>query len=155
MNLATMVLERCLQAEHDIKELEASYQLAKDVATSVGQRLEDTGDRHAVGTHNERVANSGCELAEIAKAIEARRMARTAEVLAVARMIKRLPALLGKVVNLYYIERKSLQAIAGTLGYSYGYTRQLRVDALGRLGEIPDDDVAGMLPEGYEVITRG
>ena len=43
MSLAITVLERCLQAEHDIEELEASYQLAKDVATSVGQRLEDAG----------------------------------------------------------------------------------------------------------------
>lgn len=150
MTRAKLVLERCLAADREIQELEDSYQLELDVATSVGQRLTDTGDRHPVGTHNERVANTAVELAGKGGAIEARRARKRAEVIAVAKLLKRLPPVYGRLINLYYIGHAQIGTIAREMHYSYGYVRNLKADAVARLCEVPDCEVEVLMPDGYD-----
>ncbi|MEA4928575.1 MAG: hypothetical protein VB104_07855 [Candidatus Limiplasma sp.] len=149
MGLATLVLARCLAADGEVEALTIQHEQEMDVATSVGQPLQDAGDRHAAGTHSEKVANGACELAGILGEIEARKQRRSAEILCVSRMVKRLPVTQGRVIHLYYIKRLTLTAIARRMNFSYGYLRRVKADGLAALEKLPDEEVEAMLPPDY------
>ena len=149
MSRAALVLKRCFAADGEIEALKFDYEIEQEVATAVGQELTAAGDRHAAGTHNEKVANGGCEMARKLEAIEKRKNNRSAERIAVARMLKRLPLAQGRLIHLYYIKGTPLGMAADKLGYSYGYARRVKNEAVERLEKIPDDEITAMMPPDY------
>lgn len=149
MSKAMLVLERCLVAENEISELRARCQWQLDAATAVSQKLEPAGDRHAAGTNSEAVATNACELAMLKDAVNDRERRRSAEVIGVTRMLKRLSMNHAKLIQLCYVKRLPLGAIAKKMGYSYGYIRILKGEALEKVDEISDAEVAAMMPDWY------
>ncbi|MDD3212196.1 MAG: hypothetical protein PHY64_00885 [Eubacteriales bacterium] len=149
MSKAMLVLERCLAAESEISELKARYEWQLDAATAVSQKLEPAGDRHAAGTNSEAVATNACELAELRDAVCERERRRSAEVIGVTRMLKRLSMNHARLIQLCYVKRLPLGAVAKKMGYSYGYIRVLKGEALARVAEISDGEVAAVMPDWY------
>ncbi len=149
MGYAMLILERCLAAESEIAELKKRYEWQLEAATAAGQALEIAGDRHATGLPGQAVASAGCELAEQQDAIAERERRRSAEVIGVAKMIKHLPMLYAEMIQMYYIKRLPLGAIAQRMGYGYGYVRHLKGDAVARVAAISDADAAAAMPDWY------
>jgi hypothetical protein len=155
MSRAALVLKRCFAADGEIEALQFGYDLEKEMATDVSQKLEAAGDRHAAGTPNEKVANGGCEMARKLEEIEARKACRSAERIAVARMLKSLPLSQGKLIHLYYIQHIPLGMAAHKLGYSYGYARRMKTETVEKLEAIPDEEITAMMPPEYSfTLTR-
>ena len=149
MSRAALILRRCFAADGEIEALQFQYDLEREMATDVSPKLEAAGDRHAAGTHSEKVAKGGCEMANRLDEIEKRKACRSAEKIAVARMLKRLPLSQGKLIHLYYIKRIPLGVAAHKLGFSYGYARRVKKEAIEKLEAIPDDEVTAMMPPDY------
>lgn len=149
MSYAMLILERCLTAENEIAEMKKRYAWQLEAATAADQALEPAGDRHATGTPGDAFAGAACELAAQQDEITERERRRSAEVIGVTKMLKRLSLLHAQLIQLCYVKRLPMGAVAAKMGYGYGYVRQVKMDALAKVAEIPDAEAAALMPPWY------
>ena len=144
---AIEILERCRRVETDRRKLRERIEMYRDAAGRMTASLDGIGAR-STGETDHMAAIMG-EIDEVEQQLRQREREYAAELSVAIRLLEDLPDLMQIVMRWYYIRRETLAAIAMNLGYSQGYVRNLKTDAVHQLQQIGEGTVRQLLPEWY------
>lgn len=148
MTLTAMeILERCRRVEADRRKLRERVEMYRDAAGRMTASLDGIGAR-STGETDHMAAIMG-EIDAVEQLLRQREREYSAELSAACRLLEGLPELQQIVLVAYYIRRESLAAAALKLGYSQGYVRNLKTDAVRQLQQIGESAVIRLLPDWY------
>lgn len=139
---ALEILERCRSGEQEIHDLETSVAMRRAVLARCGEppKPSDT----ALETLSTETAAFGSKL-------ERRKRFYSAELRAGVWIVELLPAGQRDVMRGWYLEKKSIGQIAVKTHYSTSSVKRLRAIGRERCRSMDMSDLAGFLPEWYEV----
>lgn len=148
---AMEVLERCREAARDVASLRGRSERLSEVATGLGGHGGDgTGSRST--RERDRMAAYVAAQDDLERKIRARERDQRAEEQISAILIDRV---LGgsdqhaAVMYAYYIRRRTYKEIGVELHLSVSRVKNVRLEAAAQLREVPEADVAVLLPMDY------
>lgn len=142
---ALEILERCRNGDREIRELESSIALRRDVLERCASN--SPSDSNISG-------HLAMEADAITRTLEQRKMAYSAELCAGAWILDLLPSVEKDVMRGWYLEHKSIGRIAAELHYSASSVKRLRASGRARCRGMEMAALTGFLPEWYERMEK-
>ena len=142
------ILRRCKEGPDTIRELEDLIRFRRDTVERCTQQFSNTP--HSGGGVYDKVGELSCEIVELQRQVDLRKREYAAEQCAVLWIVERLPTVEQRVLRGWYLEKKSLRAIAAEICYSDSSVKRFRDAGERRCAEMNMDMLVGFLPEWYE-----
>ena len=144
---AVDILNRCRDATGVIKRLDERLARLRECAMSTTSRLNQTG--RGSGGVSDKIGAFAADIDECGRALDARKRAYDAELLAACKIMDMLPESECGVLYRYYVQGQTINGIARALNYSASYVKQKKRDGLASAEAIPEGVVLGLLPDWY------
>ncbi len=147
---AITILNRCRDADGDIRRLSLRIQQRRDALYSVSAPLADpNGGGRSQSANQDKTGRLLADIDSLEKAVEIRKQARSVEVAAACILLDRLPELESSVLHGYYIKHQNTPVIARKLRYQESYIRKVKLNGEKALAKLSEDQVAAALPAWY------
>lgn len=144
---AITILQRCRDAEQDLRRIRQRIERRREAAESVSPRINAGGGRSTA--EPDKIAAFVAAITELEADLRGREQARRVEVAAACVLLDGLPENESAVLHQFYIKRQKIPAIARRLGFTEGYIRKLKTMGERMLDELPQETVRGALPCWY------
>ena len=150
---AIEILNRCRDAQRDIKRLDERLARLRECASSSTSCMDRIGGRSSgVG---DKVSTFAVDIADIEDQIAKRKRAYEAEMLAACKIVDMLPESECVVLYRYYVQGQTQGGIAAALNYSVSYVKRKKQDGLKLAEQIAPAAVDALLPAWYVKAERG
>ena len=118
---AITILQRCREAEQDLRRIRQRIERRREAAESVTPRINAGGGRSTA--ESDKIAAFVAAITELEADLRGREQARRVEVAAACVLLDCLPENESAVLHQFYIKRQKIPAIARKLGFTEGYIR--------------------------------
>lgn len=142
------ILTRCRTGGSEIEHISESIEMRRDALERCTRQL--SGLPGGSGGTNDVMASMVGEIVDLEKALARRKRAFAAELCAGVWIVDLLPIPERGIIRGWFIDRKSLAAIAKAENYSISSVKRIRASGIEICREIDAGRMAGFLPEWYE-----
>jgi chromosome segregation ATPase len=145
---AMTMLDRCRNAESDMRRLRQRIQQRREAAECITPKVDAIGGGR--GTSDpDKIATLVAAINELEAELKAREQARRVEAAAACALLDALPEYESAVLHQFYVQRAKVSSIAKKLRFTEGYIRKLKAEGEKLLGVLPSADVDKTLPAWY------
>lgn len=146
---AVDILKHCREAKGEIEGLREQIERKREILTALPTlKIDDIGGGHGT-PERDRAGRILADIDMLEREIQTREDEWSAESIAAASFLDRLPQAESKVLFEYYIKRLDTETIGRKGNYTGGYVRKMKRTAEKKLEFVLFEDIAYLFPDWY------